>query len=164
VDADGRKRQCGDLSFLPTCGSTVYWESEGFPGSWPLPSANSPIRISRRRRSRCARSHATRGSPCLPTRRPSAWPSRGEYLMRVFRVDCVHFGIAIAVGTAVTSRPRTDPTREAARSLQRYDGRARERLRYRRVTPPPGTRPRQRSAWDQPAPRRSRRGCQILLS
>jgi hypothetical protein len=28
-------------------------------------------------------------------------------------------------------------TREAARSLQRYGGRARKRLRYRRATPPP---------------------------
>jgi putative tryptophan/tyrosine transport system substrate-binding protein len=32
-------------------------------------------------------------------------------------------------------------TREAAHSLQRYGGRARERLRYRRATPPLGTRP-----------------------
>jgi len=31
--------------------------------------------------------------------------------------------------------------REAARSLQRYGGRARERLRYRRATPPLGTWP-----------------------
>jgi len=32
-------------------------------------------------------------------------------------------------------------TREAARSLQRYRGRARERLRCRRATPSSGTRP-----------------------
>jgi len=31
--------------------------------------------------------------------------------------------------------------RQAARSLRRYLGRARSRLRYRRATPPPGTRP-----------------------
>ena len=64
--------------FCPTCGSTVYWENEGFPGTSPLPSATSPTRISPRRPSRCGRSHATPGSPCRPTRRPSAWRSRGD--------------------------------------------------------------------------------------
>jgi len=64
--------------FCPTCGSTVYWESEGFPGYIAVASATSPTRISPRRPSQCGRSHATPGSPCRPTRRPSAWRSRGE--------------------------------------------------------------------------------------
>jgi hypothetical protein len=59
--------------FCPICGSTVYWESEGFPGTSPLPLATSPTRISPRRPSRCGRSHATPGSPCRPTRQ-----ARGE--------------------------------------------------------------------------------------
>jgi hypothetical protein len=32
VAAHGRKRQRDHLSFLSDCGSTVYWEGEGFPG------------------------------------------------------------------------------------------------------------------------------------
>jgi hypothetical protein len=64
--------------FCPTCGSTVYWEGEGFPGYVAVAIGASPIRIFPRRRSGCGRSHATPGSPCRPTRRPSAWRSRGD--------------------------------------------------------------------------------------
>ena len=64
--------------FCPTCGSTVYWEGEGFPGyvavaignfadpNFPAPSIavwEEPV---------------TRGSPCRPTRRRNAWRSRGD--------------------------------------------------------------------------------------
>ena len=52
--------------------------AKAFLDTSPLPSAASPIRISPRRRSGCGRSHATPGSPCRPTRRPSAWRSRGD--------------------------------------------------------------------------------------
>ena len=43
-----------------------------------LPSATSPIQVSPHQTSRCGRSHATPGSPCPPTRRPSAWRSRDD--------------------------------------------------------------------------------------
>jgi hypothetical protein len=40
MDTKSRKRQCNDLSFLSdvwlypvTCGSTLFWENEGFPGT-----------------------------------------------------------------------------------------------------------------------------------
>ncbi len=43
-----------------------------------LPSATSPTRISPPRPSLFGRSHATPGSRCRPTRRPSAWRSKGD--------------------------------------------------------------------------------------
>ena len=64
--------------FCPTCGSTVYWESEGFPGyvavaigTFADPNFPAPTIA-------VWESHATPGSPCRPTRRPSAWRSRGD--------------------------------------------------------------------------------------
>ena len=47
--------------FCPTCGSTVYWESEGFPGYLAVAIGNFADQISPRRPSRCGRSHATPG-------------------------------------------------------------------------------------------------------
>jgi len=64
--------------FCPICGSTVFWENEGFPDTSPLPLATSPTRISQRRTSQCGRSHVTPGSPYRPTHRPSVWRSRGD--------------------------------------------------------------------------------------
>ncbi|MGB8111845.1 MAG: GFA family protein [Pseudolabrys sp.] len=64
--------------FCPTCGSSVYWEGEGFLGTSPLPLATSPTRISPRRPSQCGRSHAIPGSPCRPIHHPSAWRNRGD--------------------------------------------------------------------------------------
>ena len=69
--------------FCPTCGSTVFWENEGFPGTSPSPLATSPTRVSQRRPSRFGRRHATRGFSCRPTPRPSAWRSRGDRLQAV---------------------------------------------------------------------------------
>jgi hypothetical protein len=64
--------------FCPTCGSTVYWQGEGFPGyvavaignfadpNFPAPS----IAVWEESR------HP--GSPCRPPRHPNAWRSRGD--------------------------------------------------------------------------------------
>jgi hypothetical protein len=49
----------------------VYWENEGFPGMFAVAIGNFATRISRRRPSRCGRRHATPGSRCRPTLRPS---------------------------------------------------------------------------------------------
>ena len=57
--------------FCPTCGSTVYWESESFPGYVAVAIGNFANAISPCRPSRCGRSHATLGSHCRPTLRPS---------------------------------------------------------------------------------------------
>src|SRR5262245_29677625 len=64
--------------FCPICGSTVYWEGEGFPGyvavaigNFADPNFPAPM-------TGCGRSHATPGSPCRLIPRPSAWPSRGH--------------------------------------------------------------------------------------
>ena len=59
--------------FCPTCGSTVYWEGEGFPGYVAVAIGNFADPNFPPRPSRCGRSHATPGSPCRPTRRPGAW-------------------------------------------------------------------------------------------
>ena len=67
--------------FCPTCGSTVYWEGQGFPGYVNIALVTSPTRVSRRRPSRCGKSRATPGSLCRPTRRLSAWRSRGDKKM-----------------------------------------------------------------------------------
>src|SRR5262249_35380439 len=68
--------------FCPTCGSTVYWEGEGFPGyvavaigSFADPNFPAPTTV-------CGRSHATPGSPYRLTRRPSTSRSRGETTSR----------------------------------------------------------------------------------
>src|SRR6202040_542502 len=64
--------------FCPTCGSTVYWEGEGFPGyiavaigNFAEPNFPAPA-IAVWEESR----HP--GSPYRPTRRPSACRSRGD--------------------------------------------------------------------------------------
>jgi hypothetical protein len=64
--------------FCPTCGSTVYWEGEGFPGYVAVAIGNFADPSSLRRPSLYGRSHATPGSPYRLTRRPSAWQSRGD--------------------------------------------------------------------------------------
>ena len=64
--------------FCPTCGSTVYWEGEGFPGYVAVAIGNFADPNFPPRPSRCGRSHAIPGSPCRPKRRPSARRSRGE--------------------------------------------------------------------------------------
>ena len=56
--------------FCPMCGSTVYWENTGFPGTVMAAIGNFADPNFPRRSSRCGRSHATLGSPCRPTRRP----------------------------------------------------------------------------------------------
>jgi hypothetical protein len=62
------------FQFCPTCGSTVYWEGEGFPGyiavaigSFADPNFPAPTI-----------GHATPGFSCRPTRRPRAWRSKGD--------------------------------------------------------------------------------------
>jgi hypothetical protein len=49
--------------FCPTCGSTVYWEGEGFPGYVAVAIGNfaDPNRISPRRQSRCGRTAPSLG-------------------------------------------------------------------------------------------------------
>jgi hypothetical protein len=71
--------------FCPTCGSTVYWEGEGFPGyvavaigNFADPNFPAPA-IAVWEESR----HP--GSPCHLIRRPSAWRNRGE--LAVFPPD-----------------------------------------------------------------------------
>ena len=84
--------------FCPTCAPRSTGRAKSFLGTSPLRSAASLIRISPRRRSGCGRSHATPGSPCRPTHRPSAWRSRGD----TSRCQCPlwvksrHCGISIA--------------------------------------------------------------------
>ena len=62
--------------FCPTCGSTVYWEGEGFPGyvavaigSFADPNFPAPT---------IGRGHATPGFPYRPIPRPSACSSRDD--------------------------------------------------------------------------------------
>jgi hypothetical protein len=57
---------------------------KAFLDTLPSPSAISPTRISPRQPSRCGRSHATRGSPCRPTCRPSTRRSRGDKKKQTF--------------------------------------------------------------------------------
>ena len=64
--------------FCPTCGSTVYWEGEGFPGYVAVAISTFADQIFPRRPSRYGRSHVTPGSCCRPTCRPSAWRSRSD--------------------------------------------------------------------------------------
>jgi hypothetical protein len=64
--------------FCPTCGSTVYWEGEGFPGYVAVAIGAFADPKFPRRPSRYGRRHAIPGSPCRPTRRPSAWRSRRD--------------------------------------------------------------------------------------
>jgi hypothetical protein len=66
------------FTFCPMCGSTVYWESEGFPGyvavaigNFADPNFPAPT-IAVWEESR----HL--GCPCRPTRRPNALRSRGD--------------------------------------------------------------------------------------
>ena len=66
--------------FCPICGSTVYWRAKAFLDTSLLPSETSPMPISPRRPSRCGKSHATPGSHCRPTLRPSEWRSRGDHI------------------------------------------------------------------------------------
>ena len=66
--------------FCPICGSTVYWENEGFPGIVAIAIGNSPTRISRRQPSRCGRSRVTPGSLCRRTFRRSERRSRADRL------------------------------------------------------------------------------------
>jgi hypothetical protein len=76
-----RKAESGNaltFHFCPTCGSTSTGRVKAFLDSSPLPLGPSPTRISLRQPSRYGRSHATPGSPCRPTRRPSAWRSRDD--------------------------------------------------------------------------------------
>ena len=70
-----------------TCGSPLYWESEGFPEYIAVALGKSPTRISPLRPSRCGRSHATPG-PCYPTRRPNAWRSKGDKNNRQSSASC----------------------------------------------------------------------------
>ena len=62
--------------FCPTCGSTVYWENEGFPGQVHVAIGNFADPISPRQRSQYGSSHVTPGFPCRPTRRLSVPRSR----------------------------------------------------------------------------------------
>ena len=64
--------------FCPTCGSTVYWEGQGFPGYVAVPSAPLTTQISPGPRSRCGKSQDIPGSLSHPTRHPSACQSRAE--------------------------------------------------------------------------------------
>src|ERR1700680_201087 len=89
--------------FCSTCGSTVYWESEGFLDTSPLPSATSPNRISPHQPSRCGRSRVTPGSPYRPTRRPSAWRSRGDKT-----TGCLLPGVDLLCVTAGNGRCQTE--------------------------------------------------------
>jgi hypothetical protein len=63
--------------FCPTCGSTVYWENEGFPGYATVAIGNFAGPVFPRRPPYGSR-HAIPGFPCHPTRRPSAWRSRDK--------------------------------------------------------------------------------------
>jgi hypothetical protein len=78
LDAEGRKRQLNDLSFLSDMWFHRLRRAKAFLDTSPLPLVTSPTRISPRRPSRCGRSHAISGSPCRPTRHPSARRSRGN--------------------------------------------------------------------------------------
>src|ERR1051326_2646741 len=71
-------------------------KAKGFPATSPSRSAISPTRIFPRPASRCGRSRATRGFPCRPRRRPSAWRSRGERSASICFVRA--FGGLVAVG------------------------------------------------------------------
>jgi hypothetical protein len=76
-----RKAESGNtltFHFCPICGSTVYWEGEGFPGYVAVAIGTFADPAFRRRPSRCGRSLATLGSPYRRTHRPSARPSRGD--------------------------------------------------------------------------------------
>ena len=64
--------------FCPTCGSTVYWENEGFPGYVTVAIGNFADPNFPAPTIAVWESHATPGSPCRPTHRPSAWQSRGD--------------------------------------------------------------------------------------
>ena len=76
-----RTAQSGNVltfHFCPMCGSTVYWEGEGFPGyvavaigTFADPNFPAPTIA-------VWEGHATPGFPCRPTRRPSVWRSRGD--------------------------------------------------------------------------------------
>ena len=64
--------------FCPICGSTVYWEGEGFPGYIAVAIGNFADPNFPAPTIAVWRSYATPGSPCRPTRRPSARRSRGD--------------------------------------------------------------------------------------
>jgi hypothetical protein len=97
--------------FCPTCGSTVYCESEGFPGyvavaignfadpSFPAPS----IAVWEESR--------TLGSRCPPTRRPGASPSRGDKEPAVFRQVSICFVTAERGQETLDRRRRGPPFR-----------------------------------------------------
>lgn len=58
--------------FCPVCGSTVYWEGQGFPGLVAVAIGTFADPTFRRPPSRCGRSAATPGCRCRRTRRRSA--------------------------------------------------------------------------------------------
>jgi hypothetical protein len=64
--------------FCPTCGSTLYWENEGFPGHVTIAIGNFADPNFPAPTIAVGRSHATPGSPCRLTHRQSARRSRGD--------------------------------------------------------------------------------------
>ena len=64
--------------FCPICGSTVYWEGEGFREHVAVAIGNFADPNFPPRPLRCGSSHATLGSLCRQTCRPSARQSRAD--------------------------------------------------------------------------------------
>jgi hypothetical protein len=94
--------------FCPTCGSTVYWEGEGFPGyvavaigNFADPSFPAP-------------SHATPGSPYRLTRRPSAWQSRADKTTDASVRYCSNSGAKADVPAAALCHKRHRPEYSSA--------------------------------------------------
>jgi hypothetical protein len=61
--------------FCPTCGSTLYWENDGFPGQITVAIGNFADPNFPAPTIAVWSNHVIPGSSCRPKRRPSAWRS-----------------------------------------------------------------------------------------
>ena len=78
MDADLTSGNALTFHFCPTCGSTVYWENEGFLGYVAVAIGNFAEPKFPRADYRSVGGVTPLLAPFRPTRHPSAWRSRGD--------------------------------------------------------------------------------------